>query len=154
MRPLYVLLFTTSVGLAGCVADDTARNNAASHADHDHEQCDCVKIEGNAIGRVGASVSVGNANVTFTRWDEKLDAAGEYVGFLLDAEGGHPTYYVKAGGEIYAGEDRVWLHPAGVSGPAAHGISYVEVCDNHPPEGECNDPDGCDNEGDDPPYVE
>ncbi|HUH05518.1 MAG TPA: hypothetical protein VML75_26170, partial [Kofleriaceae bacterium] len=89
-------------------------------------------------------------------WAEKVDSPGEYVGFTAQI-GGEAEIHVKAGGETFAVHGSSWSHPAGDSGALAHGISNIEVCEcGDPPPGddECNDPDGCDNSTDEPPYVE
>lgn len=163
MYSLRILLGLGSPALAlvllqsGCSFDDTSNRNAAASSS---EEGECTKLEGADIGVAGLEVTAGATTVRFVSWTEKVGSAGEFVGFTAQI-GGEVEIHVKAGTESYSVHGSSWSHPEGDSGPAAHGISNVEVCEcgdppggDQPPgdEDECNDPDGCETE--EPPYVE
>lgn len=142
---------------------DTGNGNG----DFDQDEC---KIEGSALGAVGAQVNTRRGVVTFTAWEPKAGSNGEFIGFAISLEGqSDVSYVVKAGTELFASTDLIFSHPNGDQGSSAKGISNVDFCedppgDEDPPGGGggedpyCNDPDGCDGGGggggEDPPGGE
>jgi len=148
----------TSLGLllaalmaTACVADDTDSTQRGVRGGDDEEGC---KIEGDQIGRVGASVTVGSKTYVFEQWIPKADSPGEYVGFVLGSNAGTVHYVVKTGTERYEACGPTWDNPYGDEGPDAHGISNVDFCDP-PPDCDCDYPpdggDGGDGGGETPP---
>jgi hypothetical protein len=150
-------------GLGGCFGDDIGSGTRNAGGDDDvgdtdggggggYDNDDC-KLEGSAIGTDGATVYLGSRSVMLTDWVAKSDSPGEYVGFtVVTSDGSTVGYVVKTGGDLWHSTDVTWMHPGGMSGPDASGISNVDFCeeceggDCDPPDdgGECNDPDGCD----------
>jgi hypothetical protein len=120
-------LFLAAGLLGACVSGSSSLEQRDDV--HGGEAC---KLEGAGIGQVGATATVHGTTVTFLSWTPKADSPGEYVGFTLSPEGASMDYVVKAGTELYAGSGYEWIHPEGDSGPAAHGISNVDFCDDEP----------------------
>jgi hypothetical protein len=89
----------------------------------------CVKIEGEDIGKDGVQLTVAGIEITFTSWQFKDGEEGESVGFSYTSSG-PVCISIKASGETFqtsaAGS---WLNPNGASGPEAHGISNVVICE-------------------------
>lgn len=112
--------------------------------DEGGDRDDC-KVEGSAIGQVGASVTVGGTTVVFEAWEPKLDSPGEYVGFTLSTGAMH--YVVKTGGELHEASGATWSHPNGYEGPDVPGISNVDFCDPPPDDCYCEDDEGGEDDG-------
>lgn len=160
MRTMSVLaMFLLASASAGaCVALDTdsaqQRDDVRGDDDDDDgggdgDRDDC-KIEGGAIGQIGATVRRGDVTIVFEDWIPKADSPGEYVGFLLSVD--DVAYVVKAGGARYAAAGAAWMNPYGDEGPEASGISNVDFCDPEPPDcGGCPPDDGG---GDDVPEID
>ena len=141
MRKTFVMM-ALSFGLAGCV-DGDGSGSSARNGEHDGDDCEC-KIEGSAIGRVGAYVRVGGELIVFEAWTPKPGSPGEYVGFELSPNAAGVDYVVKAATSSYAGSGTSWSHPDG-----EHAISNVDFCDEDPPE----DPPPPPPEDDGPPIL-
>jgi hypothetical protein len=164
--PLLPMLLAGVLLSAGCFdgdPDDTSQRSSSSDdvnggGDGDYEQKgDCTKIEGGVLGRT-VTIPVGGKSLTVTGWIAKADGAGEYVGFTYEATG-DVVFTVKAGTNRFDGGESPWVHPMGMEGPDASGISNIDFCD---PDGdgggggggggdddgddddECMNPDGCD----------
>lgn len=139
MRSL-LTAYLFSLTLVACTdsgTDDLSQRNDVT----EEEDCQC-KIEGADIGRVGvAAKPPGSTTIRVAEWIEKEGSPGEYVGFTLWGYAG-TTYVVKAGTETFRITGESWSHPAGASGPSAHGISNVDFCP---------DDDGGGGGDDDPP---
>jgi hypothetical protein len=140
-----MVLFAAALAAAGCV--DSGTGSSEQRGEVDDYDCEC-KIEGSAIGQVGARVYAGDEIVTFVEWIPKAGSAGEYAGFVLSNNAGSVSYVVKAGTESYPATGDTWMNPYGDSGPEVKGISNVDFCedDDYPPD------DGGD--GEDPPPDE
>jgi hypothetical protein len=86
----------------------------------------CAKIDSEDVGIDDVSVTVGDdVAVTVDSWIAKDDEENEYAGLSWTPS---VPYTVKAGNEVFDGEGSSWTNPAGTSGPAVHGISYVVFC--------------------------
>jgi hypothetical protein len=120
--------------VSGCTEPNTSDVSQRDDVNNG-EDCQC-KVEGADIGRVGASVKPpGHTSIRFASWIEKAGSPGEYIGFTLWGDYGDATYVVKAGTETFTVTGAgTWMHPAGSSGPNAHGISNVDFCPDEPTE--------------------
>lgn len=112
--------------LGGCVLDTSQSSQREDVGQGDEDEC---KIEGAAIGQVGATVTANGVTVTFLDWVPKADSPGEYVGFTLSAEAGGMHYKVKTGTDVYDAWGTEWTNPNGDSGPDVKGISNVDFCE-------------------------
>ncbi len=130
---------------AGCAADTDSDQQLSEHGQGEDEECGECKIEGASIGEDGTFVHVDGERIVFESWTPKEGSPGEFVGFTLSANAGGLSYVVKAGTETFVGSGTSWSHPAGDSGPTAHGISNVDLC---PPD------DGGGDDGDDEPLPD
>lgn len=136
---LPALLFSTLLGLPGCMLDDSVgqgnelsveageEERANDSAGFDRDDC---KIEDGDIGVEELTLPLGDIEVTFYDWIEKDGESGEYVGFSMEIIGADGlSYMVKAGGERFQGDGLSWLHPHGTGGPEVSAISHVDFCD-------------------------
>lgn len=124
---LSALSFSLLTACTGAESGDLSQRNEGHGGDED---CEC-KIEGEAIGRVGAYVNIGGEIYSFESWQPKPGSAGEYIGFTLSANAASAEYVVKAATESYAGSGTSWTHP---DGDGAHAISNVDFCEDPPPD--------------------
>jgi hypothetical protein len=160
------LLLVTATSGACAVGIGDERSNVGGGADDiddtggggDRDDC---KLEGDAIGRIGASVDLGGVTVTIDEWFAKDGEPNELIGFRLSTSDGSAVgYVVKAGGERFPSSESLWMHPNGTGGPDAKGISNVDFCDPEeppppppppPPEctsdADCNDGELCADDG-------
>jgi uncharacterized repeat protein (TIGR01451 family) len=87
-----------------------------------------VKIENGEIG-TATGIVVGGAVVTITSWIPKEGEEDEWIGFEYEVTGSLDSMTIKAGTEVFTiddpGTSGTWIHPDGISGPDAKGISYV-----------------------------
>ena len=120
---------------AGCAADTDSDQQLSEHGQGSgsDEACGACKIEGPSIGEDGTFVHVDGERIVFESWTPKAGSPDEFVGFTLSPNAAGLSYLVKAGTEVFVGSGTSWSHPAGDSGPAAHGISNVDLC---PPDDE------------------
>jgi len=95
----------------------------------------CHKIEGGQLG-IPQFLDL-NGGVEIDGWQNK-DGEGEYIGFEVT---GDVVVIVKAGLDLFEAGAGTWVHPAGTTGPAAKGISFIAFCE---PQGEpiCTPTDG------------
>src|SRR5688572_28373227 len=115
---------------------DTAKTQDPAIVECSNGPDECPKIEGNDIGTDDVTLEVDGMVVTFVAWQEKEGEDGEYIGFTLDRSA---TFIVKAGDTCYAETGDSWVHPDGVEGPDASGISNIQVCVVDEPEPFCGD---------------
>ena len=127
MRTKFVAVVLVLLG--ACAVDSSTREQRGDVHEGDEEEC---KIEGAAIGQVGATVTVDGTTITFLEWTPKADSPGEYVGFRLSDNAVGVGYVVKTGTEHYHAAGTEWESPYGDSGPDAHGISNVDFCHDSP----------------------
>lgn len=155
MRPTTILSILGSALLATACVDFGSTSQREDVPSPD-EECEC-KIEGAAIGQVGAYVHIGDERYVFEEWYPKADSPGEYVGFRLSPNSTAANYLVKTGTTTYAGSGVEWTHPNGATGSDANAISNVDFCEDYP-DGPGDDepteePPG-DDPGDDLPEVD
>ena len=109
--------------LAGCAVDGQLDIGAQDEA------ITCTRVEGRDLGAARLTVSVRALDtvrdVTFTRWEPKLDGAG-YVGFTLDRAS---SYIVKADFNYFYDAGTEWKNPFGDRGSLAIPIDYVDICE-------------------------
>jgi len=95
-------------------------------------QCDgkILKLYGDQIGVVGATISGNGLTITITSWLAKDDQPGSYYAFRFTTSGDATlaSYLVKCGQDIFDDYKSYWNNPNGSSGPLVHGISHIDFC--------------------------
>jgi len=143
--------------------DDECRDRVGRHPHGDTVNTGplpegCVKLEGDEIGRTGASYTFGDDSVVIDAWTPKRDDGSDYVGFEYTLTSTPAFVSVKAGRDVFTDwatetATQSWSNPNGDSGPKAKGISNVVFCPKNPfmkdddcAGGEDDDPRGHDEE--------
>lgn len=100
---------------------------------------DCVKIEGSQLGDE-LTLDLNGESIVIGDWVTK-EGEREYVGFHVD---GDAILVIKAGTDLFEAQAGDWVHPAGLEGPQAKGISFIAFCEPPTDEPVCtpNEPGG------------